>query len=39
MPTFIFFKDGNKLDELVGASPQGLDVSMNDIRELLLADP
>ncbi|KAH9035633.1 thioredoxin [Lactarius pseudohatsudake] len=25
MPTFLIFKDGNKLDELVGASPGGLE--------------
>jgi len=24
MPTFVVFKDGNKIDELVGASPPGL---------------
>lgn len=24
MPTFMLFKDGNKIDELVGANPQGL---------------
>jgi len=24
MPTFTLFKDGNKIDELVGANPQGL---------------
>ncbi|KAH9013875.1 thioredoxin [Lactarius hengduanensis] len=26
MPTFLIFKDGNKLDELVGANPGGLEV-------------
>ena len=26
MPTFIVFKDGNKVNELVGANPQGLQV-------------
>ncbi|KAM5474303.1 hypothetical protein MauCBS54593_001877 [Microsporum audouinii] len=24
MPTFIVFKDGNKIDELIGANPSGL---------------
>ena len=28
MPTFILFKDGNKLGEVVGASPPKLQVSL-----------
>jgi thioredoxin 1 len=27
MPTFLFFKDGNKVDSLMGANPPGLEVS------------
>lgn len=26
MPTFMIFKDGNKIEELVGADPNGLQV-------------
>ncbi|KAF8079233.1 thioredoxin [Lyophyllum atratum] len=25
MPTFVLFKDGNKIDDLVGANPKGLE--------------
>jgi len=33
MPTFIFFQAGNKIDELVGANPQGLE---NLVRKALV---
>ena len=28
VPTFMFFKNGNKVDELTGANPQALQVSL-----------
>ena len=37
MPTFVFFKDGKKIKETVGANPGALDVSCTSL--LLVAGP
>lgn len=31
MPTFLFFKKGDKIDEMVGASPQGLLAKLKEL--------
>ena len=31
MPTFLFFKNGDKVDEMVGASPQGLLAKLKEL--------
>ncbi|KAJ4403006.1 thioredoxin trx1 [Neurospora sp. IMI 360204] len=33
MPTFIAFKDGEKVQELVGANPVGLETLLNSLRD------
>lgn len=35
MPTFLFFRKGEKIDEMVGASPQGL---LAKLKELAASD-
>ncbi|KAN0118030.1 Thioredoxin-like fold [Russula decolorans] len=35
MPTFVIFKDGNKVNELVGANPQGLEQLVNGAQGLV----
>jgi hypothetical protein len=38
MPTFIVFKDGNKVKELVGANPRGLQVRTLIVAYLRVTD-
>ena len=34
MPTFAFFKNGQKVDELVGADPRSLEAKINQLSSL-----